>query len=166
MTDQSNHPMAGRRRHKNAAAVPHMHDLPLASLLDHMGEDEMVPLAASKKRMDAKRLRSASTARKSLRGTHPNDYDLVMGVTSVGSRESVRFGEENDPETEGIPDEIVRDSVDLGETLDNDLHHDADPGVDEIERGYGSASLTECLGRLRAQTTFATCHSGGRLEGY
>ena len=63
----------------------------------------------------------------------------------------MRFGEENDPETEGIPDEIVRDSVDLGETLDNDLHHDADPGVDEIERGYGSVSLTECLGRLRVQ---------------
>ena len=33
-------------------------------------------------------------------GTFPYEYDRVMGVTSVGSQESVRFGEEHDPETE------------------------------------------------------------------
>ena len=50
----------------------------------------------------------------------------------MGSRESVRFGEENDPEMEDIPDEVVHNSVDLDETIDNDQYHDADPGVSEI----------------------------------
>ena len=71
------HPTAGRRRRrKSPAAVGHnMHDLALPSLPD--------------------RMRSASTTPRSVRGTDPNEYDRVMGVTSVGSRETVRFGEED-----------------------------------------------------------------------
>ena len=64
-------------------------------------------------------MRSAPTTPRSERGTHPND-DQVMGVTSVGSRDSVRFGEENDPETEDVPNEGVRDTTKLDETLDID----------------------------------------------
>ena len=50
--------------------------------------------------------------------------------------------------------------MNLDETIDNDQYHDADLGVDETQGGYGRASLIECLGRLGAQSTFATCHSG------
>ena len=114
MTDHLNHPTAGRRRrHKSPAAVSHMHDLPLPSLLDHMGADKD-GMSCSAAKQETKRLRSASTIPRSERGPHPNDYDHVMGVTSVGSRESVRFGEENDRETEDIPDGGVRNTVDLG----------------------------------------------------
>ena len=77
----------------------------------------------------------------------------------MGSRDSVRFGNENDPETKDVPNEGVRDTANLDETLDNDLYHDADPGAGEIQGGYGNTSLVECLGRLEAQTTSATCHS-------
>ena len=51
-------------------------------------------------------------------GTHPNDYlnDRVMGVTAVGSQESVRFGEENDPETEDVLDRAAHSSEDLDKT--------------------------------------------------
>ena len=31
------------------------------------------------------------------------------------------------------------------------IYHDASPGVDEIQRGFGSASLRECLGRITQQ---------------
>ena len=39
-----------------------------------------------------------------------------MGVTSVGSQESVRFGEESDPETEDVQDRAVHSSEDLDKT--------------------------------------------------
>ena len=137
----------------------HMHDLPLSSLLNHMGADGDSP-SCSEEEKEVKRLRSASTTPRSQGGTQPNDYDQIMGANSVGSRESVRFGEESDPETEEVSGEVVHDSVDLDETLDNDQYRDADPGVDEIQGGYGRASLTECLRRFGVQTTSATCHSG------
>ena len=38
-------------------------------------------------------MRSASTTPRSVRGTDPEDYDRVMGVSSVGPHETVRFGE-------------------------------------------------------------------------
>ena len=91
MTDQQNHQVAGRiRRHQSPAAVSQVHDLPLPFLLDHMGADGEGP-SCSEEEKDAKRLRSASTTPRSERGTHPNDYAQVMEVTSVGSRELVRF---------------------------------------------------------------------------
>ena len=62
--------------------------------------------------MKRERLRSTSTTPRSVRGADPDDYDRAMGVTSVGSRETVRFGEENDPELE----KIAHDSIDLDET--------------------------------------------------
>ena len=65
---------------------------------------------------------------RSEKGARPSDYDQVMGVTSVGSRASVRFGEENDPEIGDVPSDGVRDTGDLDETLDDDLYRVADPG--------------------------------------
>ena len=127
MTNESNHPTSGRRRrHKSPAAVPQVHDLPLPLLLNQMGADEDGP-SCSEDEKDAKRLRSASTTPRSQRGTHPNDYDQVMRVTSVDSQESVRFGEEDGPVTGEIPDEMVHNSADLDETHDNDQYHDANP---------------------------------------
>ena len=77
-----------------------------------------------------------------------------MGVNSVDSLESVRFGEENDPETEDISGRAAHSSVDLDKTHDeDDMYHDANPGVDEIQRGIGSASLREWVGRLAQPTT-------------
>ena len=44
-------------------------------------------------KMKAKRMRSASTTPRSIRGTDPDDYDQVMGVSSVGPQEKVGLGE-------------------------------------------------------------------------
>ena len=46
-------------------------------------------------------------------GTLPCEHDRVMGVAPVGSQESVRFGEENDPETEDVQDTFARNREDL-----------------------------------------------------
>ena len=94
MTDEIHHPTAGRRRrHKNPAAVPVMHDLTLPSLPDHLRTDEDGP-SCNDDEKGAKRLRSTSTTPRSVRGTDPGDYDRAMGVTSVGCQETMRFGEE------------------------------------------------------------------------
>ena len=97
MTDQRDQLTAGRRRrHKSPPIASHMHDLAFPTLLDHMGAENEP--SCSKEAKDAKRLRCAATTPRSAMGTQPNDYDRVMGVTSLGSQEPVRFGEENDPE--------------------------------------------------------------------
>ena len=50
-TDETKHPTAGRkRRYKNPAAVPVMHDLPLPSLPDHLRTDEDGPSCSDDER--------------------------------------------------------------------------------------------------------------------
>ena len=96
-------------------------------------------------------------------GTLPYEHDRVMGVASVGSQESVRFGEENDPETEEVQDTVAHNQEDLDQTREEeDTYHDANPGIGEFHGGFGSASLRESLGRVAQSSTTpsATCHSG------
>ena len=77
MTDESSHPTAGRRRrHRNPAAVPVVHDLPLPLLPDHLRTDEDGP-SCSDDEKGTKRLRSTSTTLRSVRGTDPDDYVTV-----------------------------------------------------------------------------------------
>ena len=67
------------------------------------------------------------------KSAQPSDYDRVAGVTSVCFQESVRFGEENDPEYENEPNRAAHSSEDLDKTGDGEaIYHDANPGVDEI----------------------------------
>ena len=134
MTEQQDHPTAGRRRrHKRPAATSQMHDLPVPLLRDHLAAEDDGP---SEEEKDAKRLRSASTTPRSARGAHPNDCDRVMGVSSAGSQESVRFGEENDLETECVSQGVAHNEESLDQTCDEDnVYHDANPGVGEIQGG-------------------------------
>ena len=104
MTDEQTRPIAGRRRrHKSPAVAPDMHDLTLPSLPDHLRADADGP-SCSDEEKGAKRLRFTSTTPRSVRGTDPDEYDRVMGVTSVGFRGTVRFGEENYGSGEGQGD--------------------------------------------------------------
>ena len=79
-------------------------------------------------------MRSTSTTPRSVRGTEPDDYDQAMGVPSVGSRETVRFGEENDPEIDENLDGVAHNSMDLDETQGDDQYDDASSGADETLR--------------------------------
>ena len=115
-----------------------MHDLPLPNLLDHMGAEDGP--SCSEEEKDAKRQRSASTTHRSTMATLPYEYDRVMGVASVGSQESVRFGEESDPED--VQDTAAHSREALDQTQEEeDTYHDANPGIGEFHGGFGSASL-------------------------
>ena len=71
-----------------------MHDLALPSLPDHLRADADGPSCNDDKK-GAKRMRSASTTPRSVRGTDPDEYDRVVRVTSAVSCETVSFGEED-----------------------------------------------------------------------
>ena len=54
------------------------------------------------------------------------------------------MGEESDPETEDVQDKAAHSSEDLDKTHDEeDTHHNANPGIGEIQGGFGSACLLE-----------------------
>ena len=91
-------------------------------------------------------MRSASTTPRSVRGTDPDAYDQVMGVTSVGSLETVRLGKKNETGREVDQDRVANNSDDLNEKVNPD--HEDDSGVGGSSRGYGSASLAEFLNRM------------------
>ena len=58
------------------------------------------------------------------------------------SEESVKFGGENDPQTEDVQDTAAHSSEELDKTREEeDTYHDANPGIGEIHGGFGSASL-------------------------
>ena len=152
MSDDRRHPTAGRRRRHKSPAIGHdTHDLASPSLEDHLRADADGP-SCSNDEKGAKRMRSASTTPRSVRGTDPDEYDRVMGATSAGSRETVRFGEEDVSGLDGNQDEVAHNSVGLDETLEGeDLRRGSDSGADEVLKGIGSASLAACLNRMGAQ---------------
>ena len=79
MTDQQNHPTAGRRRrHKCPAVVPHMHDLPWPSMRNYVKADSNSP-SRSEEEKEKKRMRSASTTPRS-EGGEPRPCPLLLGL--------------------------------------------------------------------------------------
>ena len=119
---------------------------------------------------EATRQRSASATPRSATGTLPHDYDGVMGVASVGSQESVRFGEEDDSEFKEV-EEMATHSLNVpDETKTNkDQPPDVSTKSGDFRGGYGSASLKECLERMASEnreprhqdaTTSAALHFG------
>ena len=73
------------------------------------------PSCSEDEKKKTERMRSASTTPRSVRGTHPDEYDRIVGVTSVGSHETVRFGEENVSGLESNQERVAQNSVDLDE---------------------------------------------------
>ena len=58
-------------------------------------------------------MRSASTTPRSVRGTDPDDYDRVVGVTSVSPPETAMFGEGNVFGTEADQDGVANSSENI-----------------------------------------------------
>ena len=142
-----------------------MHDLPLPRLLDHMGAED--GLSCSEEEKDAKRQRSASTTPSSTMGTLPYEYDRVIGVASVGSQESERFGERSDPEAEDTPDTVAHNREEVNQNQEGEVdHRDVTPGVGKLHGGFGSASLRECLNIVTQSTNnpSAPCHTEGSVR--
>ena len=145
--------------------IPPVRDLPLPRLLDHVGVEDGP--SCSEEEKDAKRQRSASTTPRS--GTLPYEYDKVTGVASVGSHESVRFGEGNDPEVDNTADTVAHhQEEEMNENQRGEVgQSDVTPGVGNTHGGFGSASFRDCLNLATQSTnvTSAPCHSEGDMRG-
>ena len=91
------HPTLGRRRrHKSPSALQSAQLLPVPRLTDHL--DTEIGLSDEEGGKEAKRQKSDPTTPISTCSRHPNEYDEVMGITQVDSREAERFEEGLEPE--------------------------------------------------------------------
>ena len=94
-------------------------------------------------------------------GTLPYEYDRVMGVTSVGSQESERFGEGNDPETENAHETVAHSREETHENQVEDVaQREESPGVGEFPGGARMCESSDS----GYQCTLCSCHSEGRAR--
>ena len=106
MTDQNmEHPTLGRRRrrYKSPSSLQNMSALPVPRLADHL-DTEIVP-SDEEGGKEAKRQKSEPTAPISTSSRPPNEYDEVMGITQVDSREAERFEEGLESEFHDVAEE-------------------------------------------------------------
>ena len=136
MTDQNmGHPTLGRRRrHKSPSTAQSLPLLPVPTLADHL--DTEIGPSDEEGGKEAKRQKSEPTTLISTSSKPPNEYDEIMGITQVDSREAERFEEGLEPEfqdaEEGSPN-IPVNKPDSGHVSCSS------------HGGYGSSSLQECL---------------------
>ena len=111
MTDQNTgHPTLGRRgRHKSPSSVQSAPLLPVPRLADYLNTD--VGPSDEEGGKEAKRQKSEPTTPISTSSRPPNEYDEVMGITQVDSREAARFEEGIEPEFQDIEEIPFRTCV-------------------------------------------------------
>ena len=97
MTDlNQSHPTQGRRRrHKSPASMPSTQQVPLPRLLDHLRAADG-PSDAEDEENEAKRQRSAPTTPRSTSSIYLHEYDEIIGITQVETRDAKRFEEGDD----------------------------------------------------------------------
>ena len=151
MADQNmGHPTLGRRRrHKSPSSVQSAPLLPVPRLADYLDTD--VGPSDEEGGKEAKRQKSEPTTPISTSSRPPNEYDEVMGITQVDSREAERYEEGIEPEFQDIEEtpKVPGDNPDSGHV----------PSTSH--GGYGSSSLQECLDILGKANSNAPapCHS-------
>ena len=97
---------------------------------------------------EAKRQRSEPTTPVSTSGRLPYEYDAVMGITKVGTKEAEGFDEDFDAaEYHDAAEEPIR----KGES-DNAVEPQR---LSEFQGGYGSSSLKECIELLNTTSRIA-----------
>ena len=132
------HPTLGRRRrHKSPSALQSAPLLPVPRLADHLDID--VGPSDEEGGKEAKRQKSEPTTPISTSSRPPNEYDEVMGITQVDSREAERFEEGLEPE--------FQDAEEGSPTIPSN-RPDSGHVSCSSHGGYGSWSLQECLNLL------------------
>ena len=97
---------------------------------------------------EAKRQRSEPTTPASTSGRLPYDYDAVMGITKVGTKEAEGFDEDLDnAEYHDAAEELTRK-----DEPDDTVRQQRLP---DFQGGYGSSSLKECIELLDTTPTIA-----------
>ena len=137
------HPTAGRRRRdkgpSSALALPR---------LERVSDTEGEHSDDSAGEKEAKRQRSEPTTPVSTSGRLPYDYDAVMGITRVGTKEAEGFDEELDTsEYHDAAEEPTRKE----ETDDIALQQKST----DFQGGCGSSSLKECIELLNTTAQIA-----------
>ena len=89
----SSHPTAGRRRRQKGPPAAVQAPLPRLELASDTENEHSDDSAGEK---EAKRQRSEPTTPVSTSSRHPYDYDALMGITRVGTKEAERFEEDLD----------------------------------------------------------------------
>ena len=157
MTDQNvGHPTLGRRRrHKSPSAIQSAPLLPVPRLANHLDTD--IGPSDEEGGKEAKRQKSEPTTPISTSSRPPNEYDEVMGITQVDSREADRFEEGIEPEFQDVEEEspnVPGNKPDSGHV--SGASHEV----------YGSSSLQECLNILNQARSNAPapCHSRVEID--
>ena len=158
MASGSEHPTGGRRRkHKSPPATS-------ADLLEplRLSEHLMDSPSGDEKESEAKRPRSTWTTPKSGRAKNPDEYDHLMGISSVDLFDKEDgFGDGELTDTQEHDEEVAND---LRDTIDYQSGYGNCPGVAGDLRGYGSAGLAEVLNSMPNLTAPAACASQGAIE--
>ena len=140
------HPTDGRRRREKGP--PSRLALPR---LERVSDTERGHSEDSAGEKEAKRQRSNPETPVSTPRRMPYDYDAVMGITRVGTREAEGFDEDLDS-TE------YHDVNDTTEETTRKEETEADTSVQKsmgFQGGYGSSSLKECIELLNTTTRIA-----------
>ena len=140
------HPTAGRRRREKGPPSSAMQGaLPR---LDGVSDTESEHSDDSAGEKEAKRQRSEPTTPVSTSSRLPYEYDALMGITRVGTKEAEGFEEDLDtPEYHDAAEEPIRKEE--TDVLQPELRSMGFQG------GYGSSSLKECIELLNATSNHA-----------
>ena len=122
--------------------------MPTLPRLDRVSDTEGEHSDDSAGEKEAKRQRSEPTTPVSTSGRLPYEYDALMGITKVGTKEVEGFGEELDTsEYHDAAEEPTR-----RDESDNTVEPQR---LSDFQGGYGSSSLKECIELLNTTSRIA-----------
>ena len=119
--------------------------MPTLPRLDRVSDTECGHSDDSAGEKEAKRQRSEPTTPVSTSGRLPYDYDAVMGITKVGTKEVEGFGEDLDTSE-------YHDAAEEPSRKDESDDTVEPQRLSDFQGGYGSSSLKECIELLTATT--------------
>ena len=122
--------------------------MPTLPRLDRVSDTECEPSDDSAGEKEAKRQRSEPTTPVSTSGRLPYDYDAVMGITKVGTKEVEGFGEDLDTSE-------YHDAAEEPSRKDESDDTVEPQRLSDFQGGYGSSSLKECIELLTTTTRIA-----------
>ena len=147
------HPTSGRRRREKGPPSAHsIVQIPLPRL-ERAGDTESEHSEDSAGEKEAKRQRSEPTTPVSTSSRHPYDYDDLMGITRVGTKEAEGFEEDLD----SVECHDATEEPGKREEIDGTQATLKSAG---FQRGFGSSSLKECIQLLHA----TVCNSPAPLD--
>ena len=157
MADKANvHPTDGRRRKEKGP--PSNLALPR---LERVSDTEREHSEDSAGEKEAKRQRSNPGTPVSTPRRMPYDYDAVMGITRVGTREAEGFDEDLDSTEYHDANDNTEEPIRKEETEANSQV----PKSTGFQGGYGSSSLKECIELLNTTSRVTPARQRFSLRG-